>query len=426
MKCVLFEYKRGVGHNENIEYYKNSTRYIGGGGCGMITIKPFCAARPTREYVSRVAALPYDVVTGEEAKEEMKRNPYSFLNVDKAEPIEEAGVYLEWMLANGVFEVEKEESFYLYGLEVNGRTQYGVVGCFACEDYETGRIKKHENTTRDKEEERVLHVEACKAHTGPIFMAYKESGVLEELIESYKKHKERLYDFEEDSGLRQVIYHVDQEDQGKIQDAFQQLDALYIADGHHRAAAACRYAKKEGVSGEAKNYFLGVAFPKDELHIMDYNRVVSLESDLNEAYYFKKLNEIFKVTLIEGTVFKPSTKHEIGMRYKKQWYALAVKEGVVEDDPIKGLDVAILQDYILTPLFGISEPRIDKRLQFIGGIRGIEALNEKSNEPNQIAFSMYPTSFDEIIAVADVDGLMPPKSTWFEPKLRSGLLIHFI
>lgn len=403
----------------------------------MITIKPFCAVRPVKDKVQEVAALPYDVVTDEEAKMIIENNPYSFLNVDKPEAREistkkyanhiEAARYLEWMIKEGVLEQDKIPQFYLYGLEVGGCAQYGVVGCFACQDYEDGRIKKHENTRSDKEEDRTRHVAYCKAHTGPIFMAYKQSDILEALIHSYRQRAEALYEFIDAEGVRQVVYQIKEEDNHAIQEAFKQMESLYIADGHHRAAAACSYARNRGEENEDAEfrYFLGVAFSKDVLHIMDYNRIIAHEKDFDKKQFFTLLKKVFDIILIEDEVFRPMARHHFGMRCDGKWYELIFKEAYVDEaDPIKSLDVSILQDYVLEPLFGICEPKTDSRIEFVGGIRGIEELNEKTNEDNKIAFSLYPTVFDEIIAVADDGGLMPPKSTWFEPKLRSGIFIH--
>ncbi len=389
-------------------------------------IKPFYAIRPKEAYVKQVAALPYDAVTDAEAREAMANNPCSFLNVDKAATAQEARQYLDDMIARGIYEEEEMASFYLYGLETEASSQYGIVGCFSCEAYETGRIKKHEKTRQDKEDERIAHVATCKAHTGPIFMAYKEQTPLEGLIVDYRQTHQPLYDFTDEKGLRQVIYRLDTADHTLVQATFETLSGLYIADGHHRAAAACAYARNNAGTDKEKDYFLGVAFQKDQLEIMAYNRVMTLETAPNKAAYFDALTQYFEVEEVPEVTFKPSRKGVFGMRYQQQWYALTLKAAYATNDAIEGLDVACLQRYVLAPVFGVKEPRTDKRLAFVGGIRGVEVLNEMSQQPNQIAFSLYPTALDELIRVADEGGLMPPKSTWFEPKLRSGLFIHRI
>lgn len=404
----------------------------------MISITPFRAIRPTSDFAHQVAALPYDVVTDEEAKIILKANPYSFLAVDKAEVTlewwekdkvyEKAAKTLQQMIDEGIFQQDDEVCFYLYGLETQAQKQYGIVGCFACEDYWKERIKKHENTREDKEVDRIKHVAACKAHTGPIFLAYKQNESIHQCIEKIKKEDIPIYDFIDCYGVRQLVYKIqDHVAIKRIIEGFQRMDALYIADGHHRAAAACAYAKEQNEKVAACNVFLGVAFAQDELKIMDYNRIVTCEEEVTEAILFEKLKSVFSVERVEEEIFKPMHRHEIGMRYHKVWYRLQLKqESVDEADPVASLDVAILQDKVLEPIFAIKEPRTDKRLQFIGGIHGIEALNEGSQQTNEIAFSLYPTSLEELFKVADAGKLMPPKSTWFEPKLRSGLLIHKI
>ncbi|MGL4799138.1 MAG: DUF1015 domain-containing protein [Cellulosilyticaceae bacterium] len=402
----------------------------------MITIKPFKALRPHEAYVEKVSALPYDVVTDEEVREVVKDNPYSFLRVDKADALVTEGedVYqkaadtLSEQIAQGVFVEEEVPALYIYGLEVGDQKQYGVVGCFSVNDYTEGRIKKHENTRQDKEEDRINHVAACQAHTGPIFMTYKKDEALEKVIQEVKQEAP-VYDFTDAFGVRQVVYALtDASKQEVVVESFCEMDALYIADGHHRAAAACSYAKTQGgedaLVSECQS-FLGVAFPKDDLVIMAYNRLVKYDEKIEPSKLWQELEKVFHVEKQDVRHYTPDKRHTIGMRFHQVWYALSLKEGVIDErDAVASLDVSILQKFVLEPVFGITEPRTDQRLSFVGGIRGIEALNEGSESEACLAFSMYPTSLDELLAVADAERLMPPKSTWFEPKLRSGLFIH--
>ena len=407
----------------------------------MIEIKPFRAYRPEEDYVSRVAALPYDVVDNEETKRLIRNNPYSFLNVDKPEAYaqkmpqktcyEIAGQYLQYLMKKGILIQEDTPCLYIYGLESVYTNQYGIVGCLSCQDYEDGKIKKHENTREDKEAERILHVASCKAHTGPIFLACKEEDVLKQLIEEQMKQQQPLYEFSQD-GIRQIVYRISgKQEIHKIAECFKELDALYVADGHHRLKAAVTYAKQQKEAGTSDedtaeyNHFLGVVFPKSYLRIMDYNRVIKDESGLSQSELMNALAQDFEVTPIEGESYKPYKQHVIGMSYKKQWYQLALKENRIKElDVVARLDTSILQSFILEPIFKIKDPRTDKRIDFVSGIKGIEGLNEQMEQGMDIAFTLYPVDVDELIAVADAQELMPPKSTWFEPKLRSGLFIH--
>ena len=412
----------------------------------MITIKPFKAYRPAEAYVQEVADLPYDVVTDEEVRQTLKVRPYSFLKVDKPEAwcknkdevsvAKAAGEALTELMEEKILLEDEEQSLYIYGLESKWGKQYGIVGCFSCSEYEKDLIKKHEKTRADKEADRVRHVAACKAHTGPIFLTCKEDKTLEEWINGYIKEEQPVYDFIDEASLRQVVYRIC--DVGKTEEVvqvFKQLEALYVADGHHRLQAASTYAKqcrmdrsKEEASEatqEEYEYFLGVVFPKSELTILDYNRVLKDESGLSEEALMKALEEYFVVNLVDEELFKPEARHTFGMRYKKKWYALKAKQELIDEkNVVERLDTSILQKKVLEPIFKIQDPRTDKRMDFVGGIKGIKALNDLTDERWDIAFSLYPTSIEELIDVADEGELMPPKSTWFEPKLRSGLFIH--
>lgn len=406
----------------------------------MATIRAFGALRPTSALVSKVAALPYDVMNTEEARKIVEGNPYSFLHVDKPEmhvsnPVGDelyafAGHRLNEMIQKGIF-IKDEESLYIYGLSNQQTTQYGLVCLVSAKEYDEGIIKKHENTRTDKEIDRIKHVSYCHAHTGPIFLAYKELELVTAwLLEYTSKHEPVYYFTGEDNVKHQVFKISDPHTIHNIICAFEEADTLYIADGHHRAAAAASVARKyreEGKISEDAQYFLATIFPKEQLCIMDYNRVLKDESALDAEQLFECLQQKFQVEAIEEIVYKPIKRHTFGMRYQKKWYKLTIKEEWVDErDPVASLDASLLQTHVLEPLFNILDPKADKRIDFVGGIRGIEELNRRTDTDMDIAFSMFPTSIDELIQVADANQLMPPKSTWFEPKLRSGIFIHDI
>jgi len=406
----------------------------------MVTIRAFKAYRPDEKLVAKVAALPYDVMSTKEAKEIVKDNPYSFLHIDKPEmhipnPTGDelyafAGDTLSRMIEEGVF-IQDTAALYIYGLTNAYTTQYGIVCCVSANEYDKGIIKKHENTRTDKEQDRIKHVTYCGAHTGPIFLAYKGLEDVTRWMMEYVMVNKPIYDFTLEDGVKHQVFKIDDLSiTTNIINAFKQADALYIADGHHRAAAAAAVAhmhKDNESTREEAAYFLATVFPKEQLSIMDYNRVLKDESGLDEKSLFEKLNKIFDIEAVKDLIYKPNKRHTFGMRYNKNWYKLTLKEIYLrEEDPVECLDVSALQNYVLAPLFKITDPKNDKRIDFVGGIRGIEELNKRTDEDMDIAFSMYPTSMDELIGVADANRLMPPKSTWFEPKLRSGIFIHKI
>ena len=406
----------------------------------MVTIRAFKAFRPKENLIEKVAALPYDVMSTEEAKLMVKDNAYSFLHIDKPEMHVSAprgdelytfaGSTLSHMIDEGIF-VQDEASLYIYGLTNSYTTQYGIVCCVSAIEYDQGIIKKHENTRTDKEMDRIKHVTYCNAHTGPIFLAYKDLDEVTNWMMYYVASNQPIYDFTSEDGVKHQVFKIsDPEVLLKVTSAFEKTEALYIADGHHRAAAAAAVARmhrEKGSENEEAGYFLATVFPKDQLYIMDYNRVLKDESGLSETELFNKLQEIFIIESVNSSVYKPDSRHTFGMRYNKKWYKLTVKEAYTnENDPVASLDVSILQQYVLHPIFKIVDPKNDKRIDFVGGIRGIEELNKRTEEEMDIAFSLYPTSMDELIRVADAGELMPPKSTWFEPKLRSGIFIHTI
>lgn len=458
----------------------------------MADVVPFSCIRPRKDRASEVASLPYDVFNLAEARAEIKRHPHSFLRIDMAEATlpetvekhddaiyAQARALLDEAIAGGTYVEDGEPSYYLYRLRTaDGRSQTGVVGCASIDDYESGVIKKHEKTRADKEIDRIRHVDTCSAQTGPIFLAFRSDGAIEAVIDRVGSQPP-LYDFEADDGVRHTVWRVDDAaDTETIQSTFERTPALYIADGHHRAASAvkagllrreaARAAAGEGVcaaggaqgdapsegrntaAGEAfavsvpavestlragrsasvpaleSDHFLSVIFPSDQLTILDYNRVVADLNRLAPRAFLDRVRERFEVGEASDEPCKPASKGSFGMYLDGTWYPLAIKGAYRSDDPVAGLDVALLQDNLLGPILGIDDPRTDKRIDFVGGIRGLDELERRVDEGMAVAFALFPTSIDELFAVADADLLMPPKSTWFEPKLRSGLFIHRI
>ena len=411
----------------------------------MANFRPFKALRPAKEYASKVAALPYDVMNSEEAKEVVKGNPYSFLHIDKAEIDLPKGtdlysneVYLKAAdnlkksEENGVMINDEKPCFYVYRQIMNGREQTGLVGCASVDDYINNRIKKHELTRSDKEADRIRHVDTCDANTGPIFLCYKENSDITALIDQHKAN-EPVYDFVTEDGIANTVWVIDDEDAcNKLSLLLSQVGDYYIADGHHRCASAVNVAKMRREANpdfdgtEEFNFFLAVLFPAESLEIMDYNRVVKDLNGNTEEEFIEKISEKFTVenAPCEGA-YHPEEKHTFGMYMAGKWYRLTAKSGTFdEENPVEQLDVSILQKNLLTPVLAIGDPRTDKRIDFIGGIRGLGELERLVNGGMAVAFSMYPTTLEDLMAIADADMIMPPKSTWFEPKLLSGLFIH--
>ena len=412
----------------------------------MAEIRPFVSIRPQRGKAAEIAALPYDVYNREEATKEVERHPQSFLSIDRAEtqfPLsvdmyddkvyERAHDTLWQWVEDGTFLTEDKKCYYLYELTMNGRVQTGVAACASIDDYENGVIKKHENTRAEKEVDRIRHVDVCNAQTGPIFLAYRANAVINEVVAKTKK-QDALYDFVAEDGIRHRVFVIsDPEDIQTIRNAFAQIGEIYIADGHHRAASAVKVGFKRreehpGYTGKEEfNYFLSVLFPDEELMIMDYNRVVRDLGDMTEEAFLSKMQELFDVQKIEnGNDVRPVKKGQFSMFLSDKWYRCTMRPESVPEDPVEGLDVSVLQNVLLAPVLGIGDPKTDKRIDFVGGIRGMKELERRCHEDCKVAFAMYPTSIQELFAVADAGRLMPPKSTWFEPKLRSGLFIHEI
>lgn len=410
----------------------------------MAVIKAFECIRPDEKVADRVAALPYDVYNREEALKEVEREPLSFLAIDRAETqfdssvdtyadcvYDKARELLDSRIADGTFITDTDKAYYVYELTMNGRTQTGIAACASIDDYNNNIIKKHENTRADKEQDRINHVDRCSAQTGPIFLAYRADEVIRNEVAKAKETKP-LYSFTSPDGIRHQVYKISNaQSVENIEKAFAGIDDIYIADGHHRAASAVKVGLKRrkehpDYTGEEEfNYFLSVLFPDEELMIMPYNRVVKDLNGYSKEEFIKKIEEKFEIEESAAAV-EPAYKAEFGMYLDEKWYKLKAKKDILSDDPVGGLDVAILQNNLLEPVLGIHDPKTDKRIDFVGGIRGLLELEKRCHTDCVLAFSMYPTSIAELFAVADAGRLMPPKSTWFEPKLRSGLFIHKI
>lgn len=403
----------------------------------MVTIKDFKALRPKTNLAKDVAALPYDVYSTKEAAEEIKKHPRSFLQVDLPAatvdaydgPINDVAVKnFEAMKAAGIFEGDDTRKMYVYELDDGTRKQRGLMCLASVDDYLEDRIKKHEKTRREKEEDRVDHIDRLNAQTGPIFLTYRNDDGIADLIAKGTAGAPEL-DFTTDDGITHRVWTLsDRAIVDGLVEAFKKQEALYIADGHHRSASAVRVAKLRreqfgaGDDDTEYNYFMAILYPADQLHVYDYNRVVADLKGLSEEAFLKKLEEKFVVTEKEEAV-RPEKKGEFGMYLTDRWYLLEFK-GEVPDDVIAALDVSILQDNLLAPILGIDDPRSDVRIDFVGGVRGLKELERRVKDDMAVAFSMYPTALEELMAVADSGKVMPPKSTWFEPKPRSGLFIH--
>lgn len=410
----------------------------------MALIKPFECVRPNEKDAARVAALPYDVYNRQEAVCEVKREPLSFLKIDRAETqfddstdtyapevYAKAKELFEEALADKTFITDTDKTYYIYALTMDKRTQTGIVACASIDDYLNNVIKKHENTRADKEVDRITHVDTLSAQTAPIFLAYRADSVINDAVKKTKENK-ALYDFISPDGIRHQVWKMtDITLVENVRKAFEGIDSVYIADGHHRAASAVKVGLKRrrenpGYTGnEEFNYFLSVLFPDEELMILPYNRVVKDLNGYTQEEFLNKIKEKFDIAESDRQV-SPDKKRTFGMYLGGKWYKLTAHKDIMSDDPVDGLDVAVLQDNLLAPVLGIGDPKTDKRIDFVGGIRGLSELEKRCREDCVVAFSMYATSIAELFAVADAGKLMPPKSTWFEPKLRSGLFIHRI
>jgi uncharacterized protein (DUF1015 family) len=413
----------------------------------MAIVKPFKGLRPPKEIVKQLASRPYDVLNSEEARAEAFGNPYSLLRITKAEIDFPKGtdehsqmVYdkvvenFNLFKKNGWIIKEDEEKFYIYAQKMEGRIQYGIVGCAHIDDYLNNVIKKHELTRKDKEEDRMIHVRITNANVEPVFFAYPDNKNINEIVENIVKNQIPEYDFVADEGFGHQLWVINDASTNKrISEIFKnEIPYLYVADGHHRTAAAAlvgsekRRNNPNHTGKEEYNYFMAVIFPANQLKIIDYNRVVKDLNGLSNSQFMDLLSETFTVEKIGKEIYKPSKLHEFSMYLEGAWYKMTAKQGTYNDlDPIGVLDVTILSEKVLDKILGIKDLRTDKRIDFIGGIRGLDELRRRVDSGEmKVAFALYPVSMEQLINIADSGNIMPPKTTWFEPKLRSGLVIH--
>lgn len=408
----------------------------------MAVFRPFRAFRPLPDYQARIPAPPYDVLTTAGARERAAGNSLSFLHVDKAEidlppetdpyspaVYEKARENLLALEHTGALVQDPAPCFYIYKQVMNGRAQVGLAGCAGVDDYLNGVIKQHEHTLAAKEADRIRHVDTCDANTGPIFLTYRRSPAVELALSTWMSEHTPVYDFVQDD-VQQTVWVVDSAPLcEKLQRLFAAIPALYIADGHHRCASAVkvglkrREEKPDYTGQEEFNFFLAVAFPDSELEILPYNRVVRDLNGLSPDALISQIEQRFIVKHRDEPV-EPEQKGTFGMVVDREWYTLQIKPALVPDDPVGALDVSLLQDNLLSPILGIKDPKTDPRIDFVGGIYGVRALEKRAKTDMKLAFSLYPTTIAELMAVADAGRMMPPKSTWFEPKLLSGLFVH--
>lgn len=415
----------------------------------MAIVRSFKGLRPKPEFAENVASPPYDVLSSDEARERVKGNPISFIHVVKPEvdvdpsiDLYDEKVYnkgkenLKRLIDEGFLIQDKDDCFYIYRQKMDDHIQTGLVAVASVDEYERGKIKKHENTRLEKEKDRAKHINVLNAQAGPVFLTYRATEDIDNLIKKVMDD-EPVYDFTAEDGIRHTFFVVNKKHLiEEIKNAFEKLDCLYVADGHHRSAAAARVRNERKIKDAAYtgnkeyNYFLTVIFPHNQMYIMDYNRVVSGLNELSKEEFFEKIKEKFNVRESgkKGNPYKPEEKHNFGMYLQGKWFHLTSKSGTFDEkDPVLSLDVSILQENLLNPVLGIEDPRKDKRISFVGGKRGLGELEKLvDSDAFTVAFSMFPTSIEELMAIADAGKVMPPKSTWFEPKLRSGLITHLL
>ncbi|MEO8413790.1 MAG: DUF1015 family protein [Ginsengibacter sp.] len=406
----------------------------------MISISPFKALRPEAQFAKQVASRPYDVLNSKEAKVEAEGNPYSFLHITKSEidlppnvDIHSPEVYLkakenlDAFISRPVLFNESKPCYYIYQLVMNDKSQTGLVCCSSVEDYENGLIKKHEFTRPEKEQDRIAHIKTTRAQTGNVFLAFRDVNEINEIIEKWKGEKSPVYNFTSEDLVQHSVWVVsDEKIIEQITEIFKtKVPCTYIADGHHRAASASK-VKDELPTNKEAGYFLTTLFPAEQLHIMDYNRIVSDLNGLSKEEFLERVNKNFSIENLKES-YAPKDPHNFGMYLDRKWYKLTALDGTFSTDPIGILDITILQNNLLEPVLGIKDQRTDKRIDFVGGIRGIKELEKKVNRKEwAVAFSLYPVSIQQLFDIADSNNVMPPKSTWFEPKLRDGLFTHLI
>lgn len=409
----------------------------------MSNIKPFKALRPQPQLAKQVASRPYDVLSSAEAKLEARGNHSSFLHITKSEidlpdsvDIHDAAVYeqakenLAAFMQRDILFRESKECYYIYQLIMNGRSQTGLVCVSSVDDYENGIIKKHEFTRPEKEQDRISHIKISGAQTGNVFLAYRNHPAIDALISQWKETKSPVYDFTADDGIQHTVWIVNNDTTvDQITELFEkEIPCTYIADGHHRAASAAKVRNALGETATAgAGYFLTTLFPSNQLFIMDYNRAVKDLNGLTPKNFIKELGKLFSVELVSRQAYRPEALHTFGLYLDHNWYKLTARPGTFTTDPIGVLDVTILQNNVLDKLLNIKDPRTDTRIDFIGGIRGLGELEKRVDGGNMAAaFSLYPVTIEQLFDIADSGNVMPPKSTWFEPKLRDGLLTHLI
>jgi len=412
----------------------------------MATIRPFKGIRPDKRFVDKVASLPYDVMNREEAKQMAEGNPKSFLHIVRSEidmddsvDIHHDSVYdkarqnLDKFIGEKTMIKDEKPNLYIYRQIMNGRVQTGIVGCTSIDEYERGIIKKHEFTRPEKEMDRINNFDRTNANTAPIFLSYRKNDDISRIINNWIKFHMPEYNFTSEDAITHIVWVIDDDFVIKeLTRTFDSVKYLYIADGHHRTASSTKVGKKRREENpnydgsEEFNYFLSVIFPDEDLFIMDYNRLVEDLNGLETSDFLEKVAEKFEIELLEkAQPYRPVKKRSFGMFLEGSWYKLTAKSGSWNDeDPVCRLDVSILQNNLLTPILGIGDPRTDQRIDFVGGIRGLKELEHRVETDMAVAFSMYPTTMEDLLSIADAGMVMPPKSTWFEPKLRSGLFVH--
>lgn len=412
----------------------------------MATVRPFRAVRPAPQYAKKMVSLPYDVMNRVEAKEMAEGNPVSFLHIcrseidlpDQCDPYskevyQKAKANIDGFLCDEVLLREEKPMLYIYRQIMDGRVQTGIVGCVSVDEYQNNIIKKHEFTRVEKELDRINHFDSCNANTEPVFLTYRDSRKIDSIVEGWVSSHSPEYDLTTPDGISHILWKVDDDSVVKsLTELFAAIDALYIADGHHRSASAAKVGMKRreehpDYTGEEEfNYFMAVIFPDRDLKIFDYNRVLKDLNGLSKEQFMEQVSQLFDVEPkgAEGDPYYPEGKHIFSMFLDHQWYRLTAKPELLSGDIIKDLDVSILQDHLLSPVLGIEDPRTDQRIDFVGGIRGLSELEKRANSDMCLAFTVYPVSIEDLLSVADQNKVMPPKSTWFEPKLGSGLFIH--
>jgi len=414
----------------------------------MAVFKPFRAVMPYPKYAKEIASLPYDVMDSDEAREEVKKHPLSFLHVEKPEVDLDKNIdqYDEKVYAKArenLFKYISDKmmfqddnpAYYIYKQVMDGRPQIGLVGLASIDDYLNNRIKKHELTRAEKEADRIRHVDVCDAHSSPVFFTYRHQKAIDVVVDSVMSGTEPVYDFVTDDGIGHTLWVMNREDDIRvIGSAFEALEYLYVADGHHRTASAVkvgtmRREQNHNYKGDEEfNYIMSVIFPDNQLKILDYNRIVKDLNGNSPDKFLSKVEEKFVIEEKSSEPYHPEQTHTFGMYFSEKWYKLSARPGTWDEtNVVQSLDVSILQNNLLNPILGIEDPRRDKRIDFVGGIRGLGELQTRVDSGREmVAFTMFPTSIDELINIADAGEIMPPKSTWFEPKLRSGLFIHLL